>query len=258
MFSPCYLEVNGKYNETLGQYNGGFIQKYEVTNTVVTSGIYAVTIHADVDTDKVNKVIVANTTSVNDAVPHVEKAVDEFNKTVNGWDAIDGASKPFAVALDNTTYSVYDGRAVDVTYHLHMVWNPKWIDDAKQLVKAVGRSPVSGEGTYAVCFKNNDQDGGTCGGVLILPTTKYWRTTEFAVVVHFKDGTSQLFKEYANPAQRLYSDRDVRIQESGWFKPIVTVPAVSLFQDVVSPFDIGLELSVEKFKNVSDVTFTLR
>ena len=247
--------INGKYNEVLGQYNGGLIQKYEVLNTVVTSGMYAVTIRADVDTDKVNKIIVSNTTSTNDVVPHVEKAVDEFTKTANGWNAINDASNPFAITLVNTSYSVYDGRIVDVTYHFYMLWNAKWIDDAKQLTKAIGRSPVSGEGTYAVCFGRYPSDGGPCGGALVLPNTKYWAGIPVTATVHFKDGTTETHTLGTTAAQRLYSNRDVRIQ-LGMFEPIVTVEAVSFFKDEVAPFVLHLSFGVEKFKNVSEVTFT--
>jgi hypothetical protein len=246
--------VNGKYNEVLGQYNGGLIQKYEVLNTVVVNGMYAVTIRADVDTDKVNKIVVANTTSVNNVVPQVEKAVDEFTKTSNGWAAINNASNPFAITLDNSTYSVYGGSSVDIVYHLHMQWNPKWIDDARQLTKAIHRSPVSGEGTYAVCFKQTADDGGACGGVLILPDTKHWSGMEVTATVHFKDGTIETHKLGTTHAQQLYSNQDVRIQ-LGMFEPVVTVEAVSFYLKDASPFDLRLSFGVEQFKTVENVTF---
>ena len=249
--------TNGKYREVLGQYNGGLIQKYEVLNTVVTNGMYAVTIRADVDTDKVNKIIVSNTTSVNDVVPHVEKAVDEFTKTVDGYAAINNASDPFALTLDTTSYGVSNGNRVDVVYHLRMEWNPKWIDDSKKLIKAIGRPPTSGEGTYAVCFNHSAGESGECGGVLVLPNIRHWSDTAFTATVHFKNGTTETHKlGTMSRNYPMYSLDSARIKESGWFKPIVTVQAVNFYTEQVAQIDLRLSFNVDKFRNVSSVTFT--
>lgn len=247
--------VNGKYKEVLGQYNGGLIQTYKVLSVQVTNGMYAVTIHANVDTDKVNKVIVNGSTATSKAIPHVNKAVDEFYKTVAGWKAIDAASKPFAIAPYQTTYSVYDGRIVDVVYHLTMKWNPKWIDDADKLTQSINRSPLSGEGTYAVCFRANAGSGGICSGTLALPDMKLWEHSDITTVVHFKDGTTETHILVAHPAQSLYSTNDVKLQEPGWFKPVDVVPGVSFMIDTVSLFELRLSFSVAKFAKVENVTF---
>jgi hypothetical protein len=245
--------VNGKYKEVLGQYNGGLIQKYTVKDTVVADNLYAVTILADINTDKVNEIVTSGREVSNTVVFQVEKAVDEYNQTSNGWSAINQASKPFAVVPEGSEYSVYQGQIVNAIYHLRLLWNPKWIDDARQLTKAIGRSPIGGPETKTLCFTRPAQVR-ECGGVMVLPNVGAWDKLNFVATISFVDGTSE--KEYfrSNAARQMYTDGLIRLTEEGWLKPIITTPAIVLHQDKIAKFEFRTSFTTSRFKTVSSVT----
>jgi LysM repeat protein len=248
--------TDGKYKETLGQYNGGLVQKYVVKNTVVLDGMYQVTILADVDTDKVNK-IVADSDVITVATPQVLKAIDEYNKTTAAWLAINQVSNPFVITIIGSKYVVSnDRKKVNGTYYLSVTWNPKWIDDAKQLVKSIDRSPIGEPSTKAICFKQKVDDVGNCFGVLAMPDLN--AVVKFNATIHHIDGTTEtrLVDGQWAISEHLYSDANVSVKEPGWFKPIRTdISAVTLYEQETSRSDLPVVFNVDEFKTVLKVTF---
>lgn len=195
--------TDGKYKEILGQYNGGLVQKYTVKNTVVNAGVYAVTIQADVNIDKINKIIADGESSPSVAVPQVEKVADEYRKTEAALVTINQVSNPFVMVVDNSKYTISDGRRVDIVYQLHLVWNPKWVDDVKQLARTIGR-PIA-ESQKGVCFGPKRASKYACGGMTILPDSDMWKRIYFNIVIDYNDGTTETRQTLTMVAVELFT-----------------------------------------------------
>ena len=198
--------IDGKYKATLGQYNGGLVQKYVVKGTAINEGVYAVTILADVNTDKINEIITNGDTATNTVVPQIEKAFDDIHKVQAAWVAISAASDPFVFAVDDVKY-VIDGEDVQSEYHLHMKWNPKWLDDAKQLAKAINH-PIDEKTKEAVCWYQKKQENSICSDIIVLPMEQLYARVPFNVTLHFLDGTTELLayeKAFAPASPKLYN-----------------------------------------------------
>lgn len=197
-------ELTGsKYKETLCQYNGGLVQKYTVKNTVVNAGVYAVTIQADVNTEKINKIIADGESSPSVAVSRVEKAADEHRKTEAALATINLVSHPFVIVVDNSEYSTDGGRRVDIVYQLHLMWNPKWVDDVKQLAGSIGR-PIT-ESQKGICFGPKHASNYACGGMAVLPDSDMWKRVYFNIVIEYDDGTTETRQTMTTFAVELFT-----------------------------------------------------
>jgi hypothetical protein len=249
--------TNGIFKETLGQYNGGVIQSYIVKSVAISGGMYTVKIVATINTDKVNVVAAPSTVPMAVIIPQVDKAASEYEKTADALAAINKASRPFAITSGSNTYTAYDGNIVNVVYHLNMIWNPKWIDDVRQLTRTIARSPVSGTTTKAVCYKLKVDSPGACGGILILPNTDQWRKIGYTATIHHIDGTMETRYAFSSAAD-LYLDAWTNIQEDGWFKPVVEVTSLTLYTAISTPFEYNARFTVDEFKTISSVTFEPR
>lgn len=272
--------TDGKYKETLGQYNGGLVQKYVVKSTAINDGVYAVTILADVNTDKINDIITNGDTATNTVVPQIEKAFDEIHKVQAAWVAISAASDPFVFAVDDVKYKI-DGEYVQSEYHLHMKWNPKWLDDARQLAKAVNH-PIGENTKEAICWYQKKQGNNICSDIVVLPMQQLYIRVTFNVTLHFLDGTTELLKydkAYAPATRNLYDyNKWFHISPSdetescgsglvpGLFKIFVklmddkcfsnyVVESVIFYPDNVSLFNFTYMTHADKFKTIASVTF---
>lgn len=135
--------INGEYKETLGQYNGGLIKSYVVKSTSASTNGYEVTIDADVDSDKVNAIITTGNTAPSEVSNQLEKSISEYGQTRAAFIAVSNVSPMFGVEVDAVNYESR-GNVVMVSYHAHLKWSPKWIDDMETLVKTIDRPiPVS-------------------------------------------------------------------------------------------------------------------
>jgi hypothetical protein len=272
--------VDGKYKEALGQYNGGLVRKYEVTNTSTNSGMYNVTILANVDTRKVNEIITNGDVAVNVVVPQVEQKIDDLNKIRAAWQAISATSNPFAYAVDSVKYDV-DGSDMDIKYQLHMQWNPKWVDDSKQLAAAINQ-PINAQTHDALCWTSKKQPQPQCSNVGVVPMEQLYSGLTFKATLHFIDGTTEEVPwavGYARAVPKLYgydkwysiSAKDdvrscgkniipgvlqaiVKIVDDDCFKRY-SVETVIIDQDAVVPFSFRFRIPVEKFKKVDTVSF---
>jgi hypothetical protein len=95
--------TNGEFSETVGQYNGGVVQRVVVDSTEVKGDLYKVVIKADVSMDKVNRVIAPNTV---DTTLQATLAVNDMKKVLDAWYAIGKTSHPFAIVTDNVRFEV--------------------------------------------------------------------------------------------------------------------------------------------------------
>ena len=254
--------IDGKYKETLGQYNGGFIRHIDVKSIEVNAGIYKVTILVDVNTDKINTVVEDQKTATLDKniVAKVMQSVDEIDSTKKAWEALNSASDPFVITLDNSEYSVDDNNAyhqkyVNITYHFYATWNPKWIDDAKHLVKTINR-PTFGTDinnpSTPICFGNNEW----CGGVMVLPDTDTWKVTYFMVTIQHSIRETETRIAVANPAAGLFHEGYSSIPTGdNWYSRNVREYALSLYEKSFSRFEIRASMSVDEFQSIAKVDF---
>jgi len=271
---------NGKYKESLGQYNGGLVQKYVVQKTIINSMGYEITILADVNTDKVNEIITNGDTASNTIIPQVEKALNETHKVQAAWSAISKASDPFVFAVDSTKYEI-DGDNIQLTYHLHLKWNPKWVDDSVQLARAINH-PVDETTKRAICWHRTKQKNIVCSDVGVLPMEQLYSRLKFNGTVHFTDGSTELLtyeRAFATASPGLYvynkwfhiSATDESTSCGG---PLATglsrlfflllndkcfkyyeVDSVIIYPDNVSLFDFNYRTTVQQFKTIKELTF---
>jgi len=229
--------INGEFSETAGQYNGGVLQQVRVVSTDVKSGLYRVVITTDVQLGKVNRIIVPNTVETS---PRVIDAVNDMRKTLDAWDAINKASRPFSIVTDDVKFYIQDKYSVRVVYRFHAMWNPKWIDDVKQLVKVAGHS-INERTRAVVCINSVGYESDfACDGMSAIPQDNYLpRYIQYAVVLHLKDGQAiQHMKAsmgvYSNhtQTQSTYLFHPHRRLPSGWFASGIEVEAMDINKDI--------------------------
>jgi len=132
------------YHSHIAQYNGGLITRYTVQTTQENDGLIEVVIKADVDTDKVNSMIVANSAHVSsDVSGKLEKSRDEYNKTQEIITALDETSQAYTVQVGEITYR-NRGDLTDVSVQLKLMHSTKWLDDVRVMAKTIGREVDTG------------------------------------------------------------------------------------------------------------------
>lgn len=132
------------YHSRIAQYNGGLITRYTVLSTRESSGLIEIVINADVDTDKVNSMIVANGADIaSDVAEKLEKSRDEHNKSQAIISALDVTSQAYTVQVGKITYR-NRGDLTDVSVQLKLMHSPKWFDDVRVMAKTIGREVNTG------------------------------------------------------------------------------------------------------------------
>lgn len=127
------------YRSRTDQYNGGRIRKQEILSVDEENGLFAVRILADVDTDKVNTVIVSNGAEINARVAdQLDSARDDHKKTRQIVEALDDPAQAFAVEVTQVTYR-NRGELTDLIVQGRIVYSPKWYDDVRVMAKTIGR-----------------------------------------------------------------------------------------------------------------------
>lgn len=239
---------DGKLNETIAQYNGGFIRKYDVLNTVVNDGLFEVTIKADVDTDKINNVIEAASADVTDPIIEAAtNAADNEEKTKHAWHDLSSVVNMYAVKINNVHYVTQNG-TVTANYNVNVVWNPKWFNDAKNLADATAL-PATSRANKAMCFNLN-----ACFLVAELPKIYTPDLMTFTATIHFVNGTTMTRPWTHKFGQQFIDGRNLEVKQSGFFSPTRDVYAMIFFGGAVVPMDMNFEISLEQFRNVREIT----
>lgn len=259
--------LNGKYKETLGQYNGGLIQKFVVKSTAVHAGVYEVTILADINADKINTIITTGNVAPNTFSAQLEKIQDEHEKTRNALLAIDNASPRYGVVVDSSTYQI-DQNETTIIYRFHVLWTPKWIDDVRQLAKTINRPLKSGwfstpkvdRQDNIVCFDkyrtNQRIDSDLCFAMFELPDTLH-HSIMIKATVHRIDGTQT--------TQQFY------IQDDNGYEPSMSsdnrnryrgtsgdqIPTLILYEQGHIDRSWSVTFPAEQIRNIADVTFAV-
>ena len=127
------------YRSRTDQYNGGRIRKHEILSVDEENGLVAVRILADVDTDKVNTVIVSNGAEIDAKVAdQLDGARGDHEKTRRIVEALDDPAQAFAVEITKVTYR-NRGELTDLVVQGRIVYSPKWYDDVRVMAQTIGR-----------------------------------------------------------------------------------------------------------------------
>ena len=127
------------YRSRTDEYNGGRIRKHEILSVDEDHGLFAVRILADVDTDKVNTVIISNGAEIDAQVAdQLDKARDDDEKTRRIVEVMDDPAQAFAAEVKKVTYR-NRGELTDLVLQGQVVYSPKWYDDVRVMAKTIGR-----------------------------------------------------------------------------------------------------------------------
>lgn len=127
------------YRSRTDEYHGGRIRKQEILSVDVENGLFSVRILADVDTDKVNTVIVSNSAEIDaQLADQLDSARDDHEKTRRIVEALDDPAQAFAVEVTKVTYRNH-GELTDLVVQGQIVYSPKWYDDVRVIAKTIGR-----------------------------------------------------------------------------------------------------------------------
>jgi hypothetical protein len=121
----------------IDEYNGGLIRKHTVVSTQESAGLIEVVMKADVDTDKVNNIIVSDGGKFPDPA-NLQQSRDDFERTKAIVDALDDPTQAFAVRVGKIAYA-NRGATTTVTVEAWVVYSPKWYDDVRLMARTMGR-----------------------------------------------------------------------------------------------------------------------
>lgn len=128
-----------RYASRMDQYNGGLVRRHEVLSAFEQAGLVAVRIKADVDTEKVNSVIVSNDADINAPLAdRIDKSRDDYEKTRQIVAALDDPAQAFAVQVGKVAYR-NRGALTDIRSEVSIVYSPKWYDDVRVMAQTIGR-----------------------------------------------------------------------------------------------------------------------
>ncbi len=120
---------NKQYKESIDQYNGGIINKYDIISSSKESTGYKVTIVADVDRKKDNRMNVNKPVALN-----VQQ--QDYKDRQKVFDRLDDFSKAVSIQLSQPTYNV--GRnSTTINLNVAMGFQPKWVSDMNSFGKAI-------------------------------------------------------------------------------------------------------------------------
>lgn len=122
--SDTVWRSNESVFEQIKQYNGGVIKSYKVLDQRQGQ----VTIEADVDVIKNNKIFVDNSSAVDQ--DKLNANIDNFNSKLNIVKYLDDPKKAFYVK-PMQVQAIPKGSHVSFKINTHVQWQPKWISDIK-------------------------------------------------------------------------------------------------------------------------------
>jgi len=131
---------NKNYKESIDQYNGGIINKYDIISSSKESTGYKVTIVADVDRKKDNRMNANKPVALN-----VQQ--QDYKEKQKVFDRLDDFSKAVSIQLSQPTYNV--GRnSTTVNLNVAMSFQPKWVSDMKSFGKVIDEEGKTSSNIY--------------------------------------------------------------------------------------------------------------
>lgn len=130
--------MDDSFRSSIDQYSGGVIKTYTVLNVGNNGDLVEVTIQADIDADKINRIIVP--TSDVPVVMSSELAIaqEKAAKAREMVQALDRRSDAFVINGKILKY-VNRGEVTDLTVAVEMKWSPKWYDDVRKFSQMAGK-----------------------------------------------------------------------------------------------------------------------
>lgn len=151
IISDTVWRSNENVFEQIKQYNGGVIKSYKVLDQKQGQ----VTIQADVDVIKNNKLLIDNGSTVDQ--DQLNASIDNFNSKLNIVEYLDDPKKAFYVK-PTQIQAVPKGSHVSFKINTHVQWQPKWISDIKSfhgLVNDKGNTHTDTKDRVAGTLLNN-------------------------------------------------------------------------------------------------------
>ena len=124
IISDTVWRSNESVFEQIKQYNGGVIKSYKVLDQRQGQ----VTIEADVDVIKNNKIFVDNSSAIDQ--DKLNANINNFNSKLNIIKYLDDPKKAFYVK-PTQVQAIPKGSHVSFKINTHVQWQPKWISDIK-------------------------------------------------------------------------------------------------------------------------------
>lgn len=132
---------NKQYKESIDQYNGGIINKYDIISSSKKSTGYEVTIVADVDRKKDNRM------KVNKPVA-LDVQQQDYKERQKVFDRLDDFSKAVSIQLSQPTYNI--GRnTTTINLNVAMSFQPKWVSDMKSFGKVIDEEGKTSSNVYS-------------------------------------------------------------------------------------------------------------
>ena len=131
---------NGKFDESIVQYNGGVIKSYEVISKTDNS----VTIKADVEKNKTN-VVSGSSVNISETMRNeLVRSAENNSQLEKAIQTLNDKNKAFSAKVTKVNYTNF-GDQTQVTMIVNLGWNPKWISDVESLSKLIDQktSPTS-------------------------------------------------------------------------------------------------------------------
>lgn len=119
--------------EQIKQYNGGVIKSYDI----IKSSEYEVTIKADVDVNKDNRVLFQSNSIDPKVKDELASSIDNYNKKRAIINELDNPKKAFFVKTGDMQFKPH-GQFVNIKIDNQMLWQPKWISDVESFTKLSG------------------------------------------------------------------------------------------------------------------------
>lgn len=146
-----------RVSDRIIEYTGGVIRAVHLgTAHLEPSGLFSITIQADVDLDKNNTA----TESTGEEVPGNAKLRLGLRREheANAQRAIEAMDRPQDALVVHVEGATFETSGQDVIAHIHALveWNPKWIDDMRVLAAQIG-PPIQffDRGRFLFCLSHD-------------------------------------------------------------------------------------------------------
>lgn len=137
---------DGNYKESMVEYNGGVIKKYDVLRYDQDSGV--IIIQADVDVHKDNRASSSSAKISQTVRQKLADSQEKYEKVEKSISYLNSPERAFTGTVSSVDYRNMGGMT-QITINTIVTWTPKWTSDVEELGKTVGM-----EGRYS---SNNEQ-----------------------------------------------------------------------------------------------------
>jgi hypothetical protein len=255
--------TNGKYSEAGGQYNGGILESYSLVNSELSnSGLYRVTIKAQVNTTKVNTVITDSEVRPSDAADAMQTSGNLLTRTQAALAAINKTPR-FGARVAGSSFML-KGKNTEITYQLSLSWTPKWVDDIKALAATIDR-PIQPHfwsprqfypGDRVVCIASRPRDDHKLdvSDCWSMPDTPRITNIKISAVAVSGEG-SKVIRVDDRPLRPLLHqiyDEDMYLTDNTFMRGTTVIYSEAVFR-----YEYKFTVPTEELKNLTDIRFEI-